>query len=98
MAYIEPDFAKLHEATRHSIHLSETLAVAIETTHAMQVAERVFPVRAALRDVPADDAFHIAQRRLDLQARTLRGLKLRSESNHERLRNDITLVILPLTC
>jgi hypothetical protein len=82
----------MHETARHAIHSFETLSVLVETVEAMQ--QQVIDLstqdkRGNRRHVEASDQIRI---HLDSQLRMLRSLFLRSQSNKERLQNEIALV------
>ncbi|KAF2443470.1 hypothetical protein P171DRAFT_432717 [Karstenula rhodostoma CBS 690.94] len=85
------DFVMMHEGARHAIHSFETLSVTVETVKAMQrqivyLADKSRQASGSepetLLQVSTHIAFHI---------RMLRNLLLRSQSNKERLQNEIAL-------
>lgn len=88
------DFVTMHEAARHAIHSSEILSVSVETVAAMQqqtVNMSKMNKKSAKKD--AEAPYQVGAY-IDCQARMLRNLLLRSQSNKERLQNEIALVML----
>jgi hypothetical protein len=81
----------MHETARHAIHSFETLNVLVETVEAMQ--QQVVDI-ATIHDGGSGcaDASQQIRMHLDSQLRMLRSLFLRSQSNKERLQNEIALV------
>jgi hypothetical protein len=82
----------MHEAARHAIHSFETLSVTVETVEAMQrhivyLASKSKQKGGNEPEAPSQVRTHIA-----FQASMLRNLLLRSQSNKERLQNEIALV------
>jgi hypothetical protein len=82
----------MHETARHAIHSFETLSVSVDTVEAMQ--QQVIDLstqdkRGNRRHAEGSDQIRI---HLDSQIRMLRSLFLRSQSNKERLQNEIALV------
>jgi DNA topoisomerase VI subunit B len=82
----------MHEAARHAIHSFETLSVTVETVEAMQRHVVYLACKSKQKsgnepEVPSQVRTHMA-----FQARMLRNLLLRSQSNKERLQNEIALV------
>ena len=86
------DFTMMHETARHTIHSFETLSVSAETVEAMQ--QQVIHLSTThSRGVGARaEASHQIRTHISSQIRTLRSLLLRSQSNKERLQNEIALV------
>lgn len=80
-----PDYVMLHELARHTIHVSETLDLAINTAgemlHQHSEAESTSDA-AAYRDI---------HERLQFFRQMLKSLRLRSMSNTERLKNEVQL-------
>jgi hypothetical protein len=85
-------FGPIHEISRHAIHTSEILQAAIETFIEMQHC------RAAMYKSLGDELGHTYKAQAvdyaKFQISMLKSLKLRSESNQERLKNEINLVRL----
>ena len=82
----------MHEAARHAIHSFETISVTVETVEAMQrhvvyLASKSKQKNGHEAEVPSRVGTHMA-----FQASMLRNLLLRSQSNKERLQNEIALV------
>jgi hypothetical protein len=86
------DFTMMHETARHAIHSFETLSVSVETIEAMQ--QQVVDISIAHNEGGSGCtvASHQIRMHLDSQLRMLRSLFLRSQSNKERLQNEIALV------
>ena len=83
---------RLHEVARHAIHSFETLSVSIETVKALQQQISNLLARRAANDRTAIDALNDIKVRLECQMHMLQNLLLRSQSNKERLQNEIALV------
>lgn len=81
----------MHEATRHTIHSFETLSVTVETVEAIQ-QKIIYLVGERERNGDVSGAPHQIRMHIDSQVRMLRNLLLRSQSNKERLQNEIALV------
>jgi hypothetical protein len=77
---------QLHEAARHAIHSSETLSVTVDTLKALQQHALHLSNKTAAR------ASEQIRAHLESQTRMLQNLLLRSQSNKERLHNEIALV------
>lgn len=90
-----PQFEQMHEMSRHAIHVSEVLAASIQTFESLErrqsefYAENGFELTKTLK----------SQRReyMAFQKQQLQSLLLRSRSNHERLKNEITVAYNLLT-
>jgi hypothetical protein len=82
----------MHETARHAIHSFETLSVSVDTVEAMQ--QQVIDLSSKEKRGGRVHADASDQTRIHLasQLRMLRGLFLRSQSNKERLQNEIALV------
>jgi HSP90 family molecular chaperone len=83
-------FGPIHEISRHAIHTSEILEAAIDTIKEMQDSRTAIQKRLLddLGETYREQAKDYAQFQLSL----LKCLKLRSDSNQERLKNEINLV------
>ncbi|CZR58840.1 uncharacterized protein PAC_08732 [Phialocephala subalpina] len=86
-----PDYPRLHDIARHAIHISETLDLAIKTVDSMMTQHDQFLAdRQAL-----DNVLRITQSKIGKHMcfyhHTLNSLRCRSESNKERLLNEIQL-------
>jgi hypothetical protein len=81
----------MHDISRHSIHVAEVLSVTIETTQGIQRQQKA--VHGTLSSDLTTSYQEQAQEYMSFQLQMLKSLKLRSDSNHERLKNEITLVI-----
>jgi hypothetical protein len=82
----------LHETARHAIHSFETLSALVETLEAMQQQAVDLSSKTKQRSGELKEASRQVQVHIDFQIRILRSLFLRSQSNKERLQNEITLV------
>jgi hypothetical protein len=81
----------MHEIARHAIHSFETLNVAAETMEAMQ--QQVLNLSTTHEPGGSGRAeSHQIRKHIDSQVRMLRSLFLRSQSNKERLQNEIAFV------
>lgn len=86
-------FEEMHEMARHAIHVSEVLAVTIETMKGLQQHQN--SIHQSLSD-PLDKSYQEwTKYHTSFQSQMLKSLKLRSDSNLERLKNEITLVTEP---
>ncbi|KAK4193249.1 hypothetical protein QBC35DRAFT_100273 [Podospora australis] len=88
-------FSTIHDISRHAIHASEILEAAVDTLKELQRC------RTAIHERLADDLeeTYKAQARdyTQFQISLLKNLKLRSDSNRERLKNEINLAFNNLT-
>lgn len=82
----------MHETARHAIHSFETLSVLADTVEAMQ--QQVIDLSTAHKRGGSSrvEASHQSRIHFKSQIRMLRSLFLRSQSNKERLQNEIALV------
>jgi hypothetical protein len=85
----------MHETARHAIHSFETLSMSVETVEAMQ--QQIIDLSATHKRGGSNrvEASRQIRTHLDAQIRMLRSLFLRSQSNKERLQNEIALVRHP---
>ncbi|EAQ93092.1 hypothetical protein CHGG_01327 [Chaetomium globosum CBS 148.51] len=84
-------FGPIHEMSRHAIHTSEILEASIDTLKEMQhcriaIHHRLHP---DLGETYREQAKDYAQFQISL----VKALKLRSDSNQERLKNEVNLVL-----
>ncbi|EXA33895.1 hypothetical protein FOVG_15186 [Fusarium oxysporum f. sp. pisi HDV247] len=89
----KPNYPQIHDIARHAIHSSETLNVAIGTLNSLLRQHNEFLEE---RPIMAKGATTICihkctTRTLRLQLQMFQNLLLRSQSNRERLQNEITL-------
>ncbi|KAF2728201.1 hypothetical protein EJ04DRAFT_449835, partial [Polyplosphaeria fusca] len=84
------DFISLHEAARHAIHSFETLTVSIGTLEAIE-QQMLHLSRRNEQDGETAEASCQIRLYLESQIRMLRNLGHRSQSNKERLQNEISL-------
>jgi len=82
----------MHEAARHAIHSFETLSVTVETVEAMQRHVVYLASKSKQKSGNEPDAVSKVRTHMAFQASMLRNLLLRSQSNKERLQNEIALV------
>ncbi|KPM43780.1 hypothetical protein AK830_g2809 [Neonectria ditissima] len=83
----DPDYPLLHEITRHAIHVSETLAVAVQSVQDIHEQEQRF---LSIQNT-ATNPWTRTQSRVQFPLRLLQSLLARSESNKARLQNETTL-------
>lgn len=82
----------IHETARHAIHSFETLSVSVETVKAMQQQVTGISTKDKQGGRARPEASHQIQVYIESQVWMLRNLLLRSQSNKERLQNEIALV------
>ena len=70
------------------VHVSETLAVALESIEGLRKQQEVFTAKQSR----CTSVWNSTQDHLQFQTQIIRSLLLRSESNKARLQNEITLV------
>ncbi|KAL2132605.1 hypothetical protein VTI74DRAFT_3595 [Chaetomium olivicolor] len=82
-------FGPIHEMSRHAIHTSEILDAAIDTLKEIQQCRTAIHqrLREGLSETYREQAKDYAQFQISL----LKNLKLRADSNEERLKNEINL-------
>ncbi|ORY18334.1 hypothetical protein BCR34DRAFT_529167 [Clohesyomyces aquaticus] len=84
------DFISLHEAARYAIHSFESLGVSVDTVEAMQ--RQILDIsRRSGQSTELARASHQIQMHIESQIRMLRNLERRSQSNKDRLQNEIFL-------
>ncbi|KUI61574.1 hypothetical protein VP1G_08713 [Cytospora mali] len=86
----QPEYRRLHDIARHTIHVSETLDVAARTISGIILEHDSF-MRSDLVDVDDKDISHDIQRRLRFLENMIASLRHRSTSNEKRLVNEIQL-------
>lgn len=91
MRYTHPDMdpAWLHEAGRHTVHSSETISVARDIVYSMLREHEQLQPLFGRTDLPTN---RFIQQRLHSHAQILGALKVRSDANIERLKNENSLV------
>jgi hypothetical protein len=82
----------MHEGARHAIHSFETLSVTVETLGALQQHITLLAEKSRYANGSEPETLLQARMHMAFQARMLRNLLLRSQSNKERLQNEIALV------
>jgi len=85
----------MHENSRHATHVSEVLSVTIETIEGIQRQQKA--IHGSLSSDLGKSYQEQAQEYLSFQLQMVKSLKLRSVSNHKRLKDEIRLVIKSLT-
>lgn len=86
------DFVMMHEGARHAIHSFETLSVTIETVEAMHQHIALLADKSKQASGIEPETLLQVRMHMAFQARMLHNLLLRSQSNKERLQNEIALV------
>jgi hypothetical protein len=81
----------MHNMSRHSIHVSEVLSVTIETIEKMQ--RHQMAIHGSLASDLGKTYQEQVKEYMSFQLQMLKGLKLRSDSNQKRLKNEVNLVI-----
>jgi hypothetical protein len=83
-------FGPIHEVSRHALHTSEVLEAAIDTIRELQLRQEAIQQRlhVDLGETYTEQAKDYTQ----FQISALKSLKLRADSNLERLKNEIDLV------
>lgn len=82
----------MHETARHAIHSFETLGVLVETVEAIQQQIMDISTLHRPRGGNCSRVSHQIRTYTKAHVRMLRGLFMRSQSNKERLQNEIALV------
>lgn len=85
----------MHEIYRHSIHVSESLSVTAEMLEGIRRQQKA--IYSSLPPSLTETYREQAQEYMRFQLQIVKSLKLRASSNHERLQNEIKLVIKSLT-
>lgn len=88
----EPPYRFLHDISRHAVHVTETLDVAIETMDGMLSQHE--SVKA---HVGHDGSWQTVHGRLLFSQQLLKGLRWRSTANEKRLQNEIQLAFHMVT-
>jgi hypothetical protein len=81
----------MHEISRHAIHTSEILAATIETMKELQRYQA--DIHESLLIDLEKNYKEQAKAYTNFQIQLLKSLKLRSESNQKRLKNEVNLVL-----
>jgi hypothetical protein len=85
-------FLMMHEAARHAIHSLKTLSVTVDTVKVMQRHVVYLASKRKQKSRNEPDTLSQVRTYMAFQASMLRNLLLRSQSNKERLQNEIALV------
>lgn len=83
-------FKPMHDVSRHAIHTAEILSATIETITELQRYQT--DIRKILHIDLDQNYKEQANAYTDFQIQLLKSLKLRSESNHKRLEDEVNLV------
>jgi hypothetical protein len=83
-------FSPIHEMSRHAIHTTEVLEASIDTLSEMQ--QRRTAVYERMSNDPDETYWDQATDYAQFQLSLFKNLKLRSQSNQERLKDEIGLV------
>jgi hypothetical protein len=86
----QPDYIKMHEISRHAIHSSETIAMAIQIMRNLIEEHKIFFDENKLLSMTLSQQ---SRRVFRMQTSMLQSLQLRSKALEERLRNEINLVL-----
>lgn len=81
----------MHEISRHAIHTSEVLAATIRTMTELQRYQT--DIHESLPVGLEKNYKEQAKAYTDFQIQLVKSLKLRSESNQKRLKNEVNLVL-----
>ncbi|KAF1813278.1 hypothetical protein P152DRAFT_434213 [Eremomyces bilateralis CBS 781.70] len=92
---VEPDFSVLHELARHAIHSSETLSVTTLSLQTLRTHQRHYRRNSTVVKGTTQIPTVVAE--MDFQLQMLENLKLRSDANEARLKNEITLAYNMIT-
>ncbi|KAK4245657.1 hypothetical protein C7999DRAFT_42807 [Corynascus novoguineensis] len=82
-------FGPIHEMSRHAIHTSEVLEATIDTLREMQQCQ--IAIQGKLAEDLGETYREQAKDHAQFQISMAKNLKLRSDSNHKRLENEINL-------
>jgi hypothetical protein len=88
----QPDYSAMHDLARHTIHSSETLAIAVETVTRVIQEHEIFFNENTLLPMMSIMLSKQTRRTFRSQVALLKSLYLRSKALEERLRNEINLV------
>ncbi|KAK8066569.1 hypothetical protein PG997_013316 [Apiospora hydei] len=88
----EPPYRFLHDISRHAVHVTETLDVAIETMDGMLSLHE-----SVNAQVGNDDGWQTVHGHLLFSQQLLKGLRWRSKANERRLQNEIQLAFHMVT-
>ncbi|KAH0547677.1 hypothetical protein FGG08_000166 [Glutinoglossum americanum] len=88
----KPNFIEMYEISRHAVHISEVIAATIETME--NILRQQKAVYGCLPAPGLGKTYRErAQEYTSFQLQMMKGLKLRSSSNYERLKSETTLVM-----
>ncbi|CZR68590.1 uncharacterized protein PAC_18489 [Phialocephala subalpina] len=92
-----PDYVTMHEMARHTIHSSETLAMAKETMTSLVREHEIFFEENSLLPARSMTLSKQTRRIFRSQITLLNCLYLRSKALEERLQNEINLVVFAMS-
>ncbi|KAK3987792.1 hypothetical protein QBC44DRAFT_116468 [Cladorrhinum sp. PSN332] len=88
-------FEAIHEISRHAIHSSEVIEAGVDTLKEMQRCQ--IAVHDKMSDTLGETYIQQAREYTQFQITLLKNLKLRADSNRERLKNEINLAFNNIT-
>jgi hypothetical protein len=88
----EPDYPRLHDLARHTIHSSETLHMAAHAVERMMDSHELFSQDRQSQKAQQVTSFKWTAQRLRFHHQLFKGLAMRSEANERRLQNEMNLV------
>ncbi|KAK8017200.1 hypothetical protein PG991_008276 [Apiospora marii] len=86
-----PDFRRLHDLARHAIHVTETLDVSIQTLAAVLSQHKEMRPEATGQKEEGVRLWKNVRQRLLAHKQVIDNLRCRSQSNQDRLQNEIQL-------
>ncbi|KAK1830702.1 hypothetical protein QBC39DRAFT_353043 [Podospora conica] len=87
-----PDYQRDHDIARHAIHVSETAELSVKTSDHIIAMHTDFSQRHLPKPLPGEVcSHHQIDKRLWFLEHTMHSLKARSQSNRDRLINEIQL-------
>ena len=89
--WINPNYRHLHDVTRHAIHVSETIGLAVTTVNDIITKHKQFIADRSFICEDAKTAGNKIHSRFKFYASALSGLQSRSISNKKRLLNEVRL-------
>jgi hypothetical protein len=87
-----PDYPRLHDLARHATHVTETLDLSIDAARSVLHLHNMYAQQHRGQDRWTQQAFSQVTSGLRFAEHMLQNLKYRSNSNTDRLRNEINLV------
>lgn len=87
----QPDFRRLHDLARHAIHVTETLDVSMQTLSAVLSQHKEMRPEATGKEKEEVRIWKNVRQRLLAHKQVIDNLRCRSQSNQDRLQNEIQL-------